>query len=115
MDVVEMQRTVIDVDIDALHAARLARLPRDVVLEVMRDRKAAENGVAELMTAELPRRRVHPTHAERRAELFRVSPSPRAGADDFLQRDDVSIDRAEHGRNAVGPRAAVESATAVHV
>src|SRR5689334_14392624 len=56
MHVVEMQRAVIDRDVDALQASRLARLPREIVLEMMGDRKAAEDRVAELMAAQLARR-----------------------------------------------------------
>ena len=66
------------------------------------DRKAAEHGVAELMAAQLPRRRHHPAHAERRADLLGVAAAVRAGADDFLQRDDVGVDGAEHGGDAFG-------------
>ena len=71
-----------------------ARLPRQVVLEWLRDREAAEHGVAELMAAQLPRRRHHPAHAERGADLLGVAAALRSGADHLLQRDDVGVDRA---------------------
>ena len=79
------------------------------------DRQPAQHRVAELMAAELPRRRHHPAHAERRADLLGVPAAVRTRADDFLQRDDVGVDRAEHGGDALGPRAPVEAAAAMHV
>ncbi len=39
----------------------------------------------------------------------------RAGADDFLQRDDVGVDRRQHRGDALGARPAVESPAAVDV
>ena len=115
MDVVDVQRAAVDGDVDALQPPRLARLPRQIVLEVLRDRKAAEHGVAELVAAQLPRRRHHPAHAERRADLLGVAAAVRAGADHFLQRDDVGVDRAQHRGDALGPRPAVEAAAAMDV
>jgi hypothetical protein len=72
VDVVEMQRAALGLNVDALHAPRLACLPRQIVLDMMRDRQPAEHRVAELMAAELPRRRHHPAHAELRAQFLRV-------------------------------------------
>ena len=39
----------------------------------------------------------------------------RARADDFLQRDDVGVDAAEHGGDALRPGPAVHAAAAVDV
>ena len=87
--VVEVQRVVADRDVHALAAARLARLPRQVVLRVVPDRKPAQHDVAEQAAAQVARRRHHPAHAEQRAELLGVAGERRAGADHLLQRDDV--------------------------
>src|SRR5438132_4961093 len=82
---------------------------------MLRNREAAQDGIAELMTAHEPRRRHHPSRAEQRAEPLRVPAAVRAGADDFLQRDDVGVDRAQHGGDASGTRAAIEAAAAMDV
>ena len=71
--VVEMQRVVADGDVDALAAARLARLPGQVVLGVVPDRQPAQHDVAEQAAAQVARRRHHPAHAEQRAELLGVA------------------------------------------
>jgi hypothetical protein len=73
VDVVEVQRAAVRVDVDALHAALFTRLPRQVVFEVLRDRQPAQDRVAELVAAQLPGRRHHPPHPEQRAELFGVA------------------------------------------
>ena len=39
VDVVDVQRVPVTVDVDALHAALLAGLPRQVVLDVVGDRQ----------------------------------------------------------------------------
>ena len=67
------------------------------------------------MAAQLTRRRHHPSHAEQRADLLGVAAVVRPGADHFLQRDDVGVDGAEHGGDALGARAAVEAAAAMNV
>jgi len=85
------------------------------VLDVMRDRKAAEQRVPELVSAKLARGRHHPAHAERSAEFFRVADAARSGADHLLQRDDIGVDRGEHGGDPIGPRAPVESPTPMDV
>src|SRR5262249_12591388 len=90
-------------------------LPGQVVAEVLCDREAAQDGVAELAAAQEPRRRHDPAHAERRPDLLGVPPAVRACADDLLQSDDVGIDRPERRHNAVGARAAVEATAAVNV
>ncbi len=113
--VVDVQRGAVDGDVDALQAPRLAGLPRQVVPEMLRDREAAEDGVAELMAAQQAGGRHHPAHAERRADLFGVAPAARTGADHFLQRDDVGVDGAQHGGDPFGARPAVESAAPVDV
>ena len=75
-----------------------------------------QHGVAELVAAQLPRRRHHPAHAEQRAPSSSAWPPPCGpGADDFLQRDDVGVDRAQHRGDPIGARAAVEAAAAMHV
>ena len=55
VDVVDVQRVAVDVDVRPLQAPLLARLPRQIVLGVVHDRKAAEDGVAELMAAQTAR------------------------------------------------------------
>src|SRR5206468_10006905 len=66
--IVDMERVTVESDVGALQASRLARLPGEIVLDVMRDRKAAEQRVPELVSAKLARGRHHPAHAERSAE-----------------------------------------------
>ena len=94
MDVIEMQRVIIDRQVDALHAAMLAGLPGQIVLHVMADRKLAQHDIAEQRGAQVARRRHHPAHAERGAKLRRLAGLERAGANHFLQRDDVGVDPA---------------------
>ena len=115
MHVVHVQRRAVDRDVDALQPPRLAGFPRQVVLEMLRDGKPAEDRVAELMAAQQPRRRHDPAHAERGANLLGVPAAVRPRADDFLQRDDVGVDGAQDADDAFGPRAAVETAAAVDV
>ena len=83
--------------------------------EVVRDREAAEHDVAELVAAQLARRRHHPAHAERGADLLGVAAAVRPGADHFLQRDDVGVDRAQHRGDPLRARAAVQAAAAMDV
>jgi len=113
--VVDVERAAAGIDVDALHAARLARLPREIVLDVLDDWKTAEDGVAEMVSAQLPGGRHDPSHAERGADLFRMTAAARPGADDFLQRNDVRVDAPQYVCDAVRPGAAVESAAAVDV
>ena len=115
MDVVDVQRTARRGNVDALQPPRLACLPGEIVLDVMRDRQPAEHGIAELVPAQVARRRHHPAHAERRADFLGVAAGRRSGADHFLQRDDVGVDRAQHRRDAIRARAAVEAAAAMNV
>ncbi len=115
VDVVHVQRAAVGGDVDALHAARLARLPREIVFEMLRDGQPAEHRVAEQMAAQVPRRRHHPAHAQQRAELFDLAVAAWSGADHFLQRDDVGVDRAQHGGDAFRAGAAVEAAAAMDV
>ncbi len=79
------------------------------------NRKPAEDGVAEEAAAKMASRRHHPAHAEQGAKLLGVAGAVRAGADHFLQRDDVGLDRPDHFRNTRGHRPAVEAAAAVDV
>ena len=55
-----------------------------------------------MVAAQLPRRRHHPSHAERRAEFLGVAAAVRPGADHFLQRDDVGVDVAQDRGDAFG-------------
>ena len=102
-------------DVDALHAPRLAGFPRQVVFDMRGDRQPAQHRVAELMAAELPRRRHHPAHTELRAQFLRVSAGGGSRADHFLQRHDIGVDRAQDLRDPLGARASVDSAAAMHV
>ena len=67
--VVEVQQRAVEIQVDALAAARLARLPRQVVLRVVPDGKPAEHDVAEERAAQLPRPAPSPSpcRAPRRA------------------------------------------------
>ena len=116
VDVVDVQQpAVAEVEIGALAGARLARAPRQVVLAVVHDRKAAEDDVAEEMLAQLPHRRHHPAHAERRADLLGLAGARRPRADHLLQRDDVGVDVAQHLGDPRRDDAAVHAAAAVDV
>jgi hypothetical protein len=85
------------------------------VLDVVGDGKTAQHGVAELVTAQVPGRRHHPSHAERRAKLLGVTAAARPGPDHFLKRDDIGIDRAQDGCDTIGTGAAVEAAASMNV
>ena len=63
----------------------------------------------------MPRRRHHPSHAERGADLLDVAAAVRSGADHLLQRDDVGADVAEHAGDALGFGAAIHAAAAMNV
>jgi hypothetical protein len=73
MNVIEVERVIAEGDVNALAAARLAGLPRQVVLRVMDDRMATEDDVAEQGTAQMTRRRHDPAHAEQCSELLGVA------------------------------------------
>jgi hypothetical protein len=115
MDVVEMQRVIVERQVDALDAAVLARLPRQIVLNVMAHRKPAEHHVPEKRRAQVACRRHDPAHAERGAQFGRLSGLERTGANHFLERDDVGIDHREHAGDALETGAAVETAAAMNV
>ena len=85
------------------------------MLDVMRDRAAAKDRVSKLVAAELPSGRHDPAHPQRGAELFGVPSAVRPGSDDFLERDDVRIDGAQHRGDSIRARPAVEPATAMYV
>ena len=115
MHVEEVQRPVVDEDVGALAAARLARAPRQVVLHVLPDRVVRQHHVAELMAAQMPHRRHHPAHAERRADFLGVSRIVRPGANHFLQRDDVGLEAGEHVDGALRHGAPIHAAAAMNV
>jgi hypothetical protein len=52
------------------------------------------------MTTELSHGRHHPAHAERGADLLRLSRPARSGANHLLQGDDVGADLRQHPGNA---------------
>ena len=81
----------------------------------MDDREAAEDDVAEEMLAQMPDRRHHPAHADRGADLLGLSGAGRAGADHFLQRDDVGVQLADHLGHARRHRPAIHPAAAMDV
>ena len=113
--VVEVQRVVADGDVDALAAARLARPPRQVVLGMVLNRQPAHHDIAEQGAAQVARRRHDPAHAEQRAELLGVPGRRLAGANHFLQGDDVGVDAADDLGDAGWIGAAVKAAAAVDV
>src|SRR5262249_24940265 len=92
-----------------------AVLPRQIVLYVSVDRQPAEDDITELVTADVARRRHHPAHAESSANFLDVTMAVRAGADDFLQGDDVGADVAEHTGNPLRFGPAIHAAAAVNV
>ncbi len=53
--VIDVQGRSVDGDVDPLQPPRLAGLPRQVMLEVLRDGKPAEDRVAELVAAQQAR------------------------------------------------------------
>jgi VWFA-related protein len=115
MNVVDVQQTAGQIDVHALHVALPAILPRQVVLHVAVDRKPAEDDVAELVAAHMPRRSHHPSHAERRADFLDMAVAVRTGTDYFLQRDDVGADVAEDTGDSVRFGPAIHAAAAVNV
>src|SRR5688572_6861462 len=70
--VVQMQRVVVEGDVDALAATGLARLPRQVVLRVIADWKPAEDDITEEAATQMPYGRHYPAHAEQSAKLLGV-------------------------------------------
>jgi hypothetical protein len=103
------------IDVHALQASALTRLPGQIVLEVVGDRMAAQDHVAELMAAEAPGGGHDPTHAERRADRFRLVAARDSRADYFLERDDIGIDGAQHRDDPIRPRAAIHALTPMDV
>ena len=67
------------------------------------------------MAAQLPHGRHHPSHPERRADLFDVAAAARAGADDFLKGNDVRADLAKDRGDAFRPGPAVHPPAAMDV
>jgi hypothetical protein len=102
-------------DVHALQASLLARLPGQVVFDVLRDRMAAEHRVAELVSAKLSGGRHHPSHADGCAQSLRMPAAARSGADHFLQCHHVGVNHAENGRNPFRPRTAIEAAAPMNV
>src|SRR5262245_6325284 len=114
--VVEIERLArTDFDADALTVARLAGLPRQIELRVIANRMLAENDVAVLVMPEFPRRRHHPAHAQRGADLLGVARPGEPGADDFLERDDVRFDLREDAGDPLRPRPSIESPRSMDV
>ena len=111
----KMQRALLDHQIHPLAAPWLARLPGQVVLIVLLDRKLRQHDVAELMAAQVADRRHHPAHAKAGAYLLGLALSVGAGADDLLERDDVGVQSAEDVDGALGKGAPVQPATPVDV
>ena len=116
MDVVDVeQRAVTKIHVRPLARSLLAGAPRQVVVPVMDDRMAAEDDVAELMLPELSHRVHHPAHPERGADLRSLIDSRRTRADDFLQRDHIGVQLADHVGNARRDGAAVHAPASVNV
>jgi hypothetical protein len=59
--------------------------------------------------------RHHPAHAERGANRFGLAGAGGAGANNFLERDDVGVNRAEHGGNAIRPCPSIHALAAMDV
>lgn len=115
VDVVDVQSMSVDVDIGPLQAARLARLPGQIVFDVMEDRQSAQHDVAELVFAQSASRCHDPTHPQRRADLFDVATAARPWTDHFLQRDDVGVDGAQDRSDPIWAGPAIHPTTTVNV
>lgn len=113
--VVHVQGSGAHIDRNPLHAARLAGLPGQVVLDVVPHGEAAQDHVAELVAAQFAHRSHDPAHAERGADALGVSGGRPSRANHLLERDDVGVERPQHVGDAFGTGAAVESAAAVDV
>jgi hypothetical protein len=85
------------------------------VLCVVHDGEAAQNGVPELMAAQVAGRSHDPAHTQRGADLFDVARAPRPDADDLLQSHHVGVDRAKHGGDPVRARSSIHTAAAMDV
>jgi hypothetical protein len=81
----------------------------------MGDRKAAQHGVSKRVAAQLAGSRKHPTHAQRGADDFRVTSAVDARSHDLLEGDDVGVDGAKDGGDAIRPRPPIEAPTAMDV
>ena len=106
---------VAQVEIGALAGAFLARAPGQIVLRMVTHRKAAHDHVAEEMPPQMPHRRHHPAHPERRADLLGLTGPRRPRADDLLQRHDIGVDVAKHFGNPRRRDTAVHAPRSVDV
>ena len=79
------------------------------------DGKTAQHRVPELMSPQKTGRRHHPAHPQRGAQFLGVSTASRSRTDDFLQRDDVRLERAQYGGDSLGPRSTVHAARPMDV
>ena len=101
VDVVDVQRLAVDLDVSALQAPRFTRFPGEVVLRVMDDGQTAEDRVAELVSAQPPRRGHHPSIPVRR-QFPHMARTARTGPHDLLERDDIRVDVPQHGGRPFG-------------
>jgi hypothetical protein len=115
MDVVQVQLVFAERHVDALAPARLARLPRQIVVRVVKDRVTAQDDVAEEIAAEMAGRRHDPAHAQLGAEFFGVAGGVRPRTDDLLKRDEIGLDRPDHVGDAPRERAPVHAAAPMDV
>ena len=110
VDVVDVQRLAVDVDVGALQAPLFAGLPRQVVLGVVDDGKPAEDRVAELVAAQPRAGAMTQPIPSAGADFLDMARAARPGADDLLQRDDIGVDVAQHGGDPIGTRAPIHAA-----
>ena len=85
------------------------------MLRVMDDGQTAEDRVAELVSAQPPRRGHDPSHPECGANFLDMARGARTGPHDLLERDDIRVDVPQHGGRSIGTRASIHAAAAMDV
>ena len=85
------------------------------MLDVVANRQATHHDVAEQVGPESARRRHHPAHAQRGADLLGVAAPAWSGPDDLLEGDDVRSDPLKHRRDSERQDPSVESTRPVDV
>jgi hypothetical protein len=107
---------VIEVEVHAQAAARLAPVARQIAAYRAQHGQPREDGVAVGAAAEAPRLPHHDLHAQRRAQVDRlVGVGHPVLAHDLLQADHVGVHLGDHGRDAVEVTLAIEPDPAVDV
>ena len=84
-------------------------------MRVVDDRMPAEDDVAEQVPSQVPYRRHDPAHAQQSPEFFGVPGRVWPGPDDFLQGDQIGIDRSNHVGDSSGQGAAIQATAPMDV